>query len=1072
MPDAPRSFDAEAALRPLKAFQRRTVEYVFRRFYQDAETTKQFLVADEVGLGKTMVARGVIARTIERLWNSVDRIDIVYVCSNQAIAAQNINRLNVLGQEAISLPTRMTLLPLQLRGERNLAQNKVNFISLTPGTTFDLRSSTGVVPERAFIFRLLEGSVDPRRGLYNLLQVGAGDDNWKRIVDDTTLDGIDPKLIDNFRSGVAADAALLEGLRSLCGKFHWRRERYPDDFTTARNALIGKLRSKLSHTCVSALQPDLIIMDEFQRFNELLHGDHDAAILAQELFNYSDQQGNSARTLLLSATPYRMLTLSSDNQEEGDHYRDFLETLSFLFGRDRGKDIARELSLEMGQFRKALLNLPDGKTEAVARRASIETQLRQVIARTERVASTTDQDSMVRELPMPVSVEPEDLRQARAVATIARVADAPEIVEYWKSAPYLLNFMRDYALKDALKSKGRAGNPALVDAIAGARPSCLDRSSLNGYLPLAPANGRMRALIEEVFADSLEQQLWLPPSLPYYARTEGSSARPTKALVFSSWSMVPDAVAAILSYEAERRMGAGETGGGYFDQHTSRPIQFRDTQGRLSNMRALLLFYPSPAIAAGADPLEIVAASPTLPSYEEMRAALARRLQPLLTTLQASADQTAPADTWEWAGPAVLDALAGNRALAWMQQPEGLASLNNEEAYPGHIAELCRAAQSGRVGGVVPGQALELLVDLALGSPAICALRALRRVAPELAWDDPILLTEASRIAWGFRTLYNQRETVALLRRESGERYWHGVIKRAALDNLQAVLDEYVHCLVEAEGLSAAPPPARVQGLGKAIHAVLSLRPSQIEVDDPQIRERKVDVGTFTLRGRFAMRLADYRDDEGTVERFSSVRDAFNSPFRPFVLATTSIGQEGLDFHPYCHRIYHWNLPRNPVDLEQREGRIHRYKSHAVRLNLADAQAAAIRTSITTQEAPADPWATMFAAARAATSLDSDLVPYWICEGATKIERRVPTLPFSSEVARLTWLKKSVAVYRLAFGQPRQDDLLEYLRSLSEHLSTEDLEALQIRLAPPEAATAIKLEAGLSSPTFHATESK
>ena len=35
MPDAPGSFDAEAALRPLRAFQRRTVEYVFRRFYKD-----------------------------------------------------------------------------------------------------------------------------------------------------------------------------------------------------------------------------------------------------------------------------------------------------------------------------------------------------------------------------------------------------------------------------------------------------------------------------------------------------------------------------------------------------------------------------------------------------------------------------------------------------------------------------------------------------------------------------------------------------------------------------------------------------------------------------------------------------------------------------------------------------------------------------------------------------------------------------------------------------------------------------------------------------------------------------
>jgi len=32
----------------------------------------------------------------------------------------------------------------------------------------------------------------------------------------------------------------------------------------------------------------------------------------------------------------------------------------------------------------------------------------------------------------------------------------------------------------------------------------------------------------------------------------------------------------------------------------------------------------------------------------------------------------------------------------------------------------------------------------------------------------------------------------------------------------------------------------------------------------------------------------------------------------------------------------------------------------------------------------------------------------------------VPLLPYSREVARPKWLKKSVAVYRLAFGQPRQ----------------------------------------------------
>ena len=43
----------------------------------------------------------------------------------------------------------------------------------------------------------------------------------------------------------------------------------------------------------------------------------------------------------------------------------------------------------------------------------------------------------------------------------------------------------------------------------------------------------------------------------------------------------------------------------------------------------------------------------------------------------------------------------------------------------------------------------------------------------------------------------------------------------------------------------------------------------------------------------------------------------------------------------------------------------------------------------------------------------------------------------------------SIAVYRLAFGQPRQDNLMEYLRRLREDLSAEDLEALQIRLTPP-----------------------
>ena len=61
-------------------------------------------------------------------------------------------------------------------------------------------------------------------------------------------------------------------------------------------------------------------------------------------------------------------------------------------------------------------------------------------------------------------------------------------------------------------------------------------------------------------------------------------------------------------------------------------------------------------------------------------------------------------------------------------------------------------------------------------------------------------------------------------------------------------------------------------------------------------------------------------------------------------------------------------------------------------------------------------------------------------------------LPFSREIELLKKLKGSVAAYRLAFGQPRQDDLLAYLERLtkSDALPQAELAALQIRLEPPE----------------------
>jgi hypothetical protein len=1031
-------YSAAAALGPLKAFQRRTVDHAFARLFTDSDRTRQFLVADEVGLGKTMVARGVIARTIELLQGSVQRIDIVYVCSNGAIAQQNLARLNVVGDGAQSLPTRLTLLPLQLGGDRGLRRNRVNFISLTPGTTFDLKSSTGTARERALILRILSGLIHPAEGAHRLFQVTSRDPGWKAARAEVDGQEIDETIAAGFRDRVIAEPGLPDELSAMAEG--WAADPAPDvPMQQRRDRAIARLRGLLARECVAALQPDLVILDEIQRFHDLLHGQSKAAELARHLFDYVDSDGNETRTLLLSATPYRMLTLAEDAPEEGEHHKDFLEVMRFLFGRNEGQRRAEELGAEMRRFRRAILALPDSFDEARATRQGIEARLSRVIARTERVAETAERDAMVREVADPVELRPDDLREARAIAEVAAAAGAPGTLEYWKSAPYLLSFMRGYKLRNRLDEQDRAPSPRLRAAIRAARPFQLDRAAVDAYRPIAPNNGRMRALAETAFDGDMARRLWVPPSLPYFGSRIGAS----KALVFSSWSMVPDAIAALLSHEAERRMGMGGDGHGYFDyQSISRPIQFREVQGRLAGLRALLLVCPSPTLAAAADPLAIVRADGAPPDHAGQRSAVMQRLEPLARALAAAQEPGEREVTWDWVGPAWLDQRRVPAITAWMNGE--LRLQGNEEAWGAHIGQLATTAAADRLSGSADeGEILGHLADVALGSPATCALRALSRVVPSLPLDAPAMLSAAASIGMGFRTLFNQPESKALLRGADDEHYWHAVLRFCAENDLQAVLDEYVHILLEAEGLQGHAPETVLARLAETMVAALSLRPAQIDVDHVGVRRGRLVHGTFRMRGRFAMRLAPHGEDETGEQRTGLVRVAFNSPFRPFVLASTSVGQEGLDFHPYCHRLVHWNLPSNPVDLEQREGRVHRYKSHAIRLNLAAARGDAVRS-----DPEPDPWAAMFGAARLAARSDSDLEPYWLCDGKTKVERRVLTLPYSRETTRLAWLKRSLAIYRLAFGQPRQDDFLAWLARIGETLSPDEMAELQIRLRP------------------------
>lgn len=47
---------------------------------------------------------------------------------------------------------------------------------------------------------------------------------------------------------------------------------------------LPKANASLAEVCLSALEPDLVILDEFQRFKSLFDGDDDASLLAKPIY--------------------------------------------------------------------------------------------------------------------------------------------------------------------------------------------------------------------------------------------------------------------------------------------------------------------------------------------------------------------------------------------------------------------------------------------------------------------------------------------------------------------------------------------------------------------------------------------------------------------------------------------------------------------------------------------------------------------------------------------------------------------------------------------------------------------
>ena len=718
----------ERVLSGLKDFQRRTAEYAFGRLYASEGSTRRFLIADEVGLGKTLVAAGVVAQTIDHLRaEGVPRIDVIYICSNQAIARQNVDRIKSrLSIETRPLAQRITLLPYRL----GTLDQSVNLIALTPGTSFGSASAEGVAEERVILFRMLTrawGDLGPdaRRVFQGGLASVARFQEYESWI---PCHPIDDSIVRQFGKSVGGPGSDLHSefvsVRDLLAAGN------DPDAWGVRSQFVSKLRRLLAHSCLDALEPDLVVLDEFQRFRELLNPRTTSGELAQRLFEYEDEH-TKVRTLLLSATPYKMYTLSHETDD--DHHRDFLRTVEFLQGPE-GSVASLEKSLR--QFRAALplaASVDETAAEALDRlskhRDSVQSELLRVMSRTERRGRESGGDPMLEIADNAVELSVEDVEAYLGAREVAAAVDAPGVMEYWKSTPYLLSFMDNYQLSDRLRATVEAeSDGAAARLVSSGKGLQVDRRSMEERRDIGGGNGRMRSLLGDLEDGHLYELLWLPPSLPLYSLgSDFERARSsTKRLAFSAWTMVPRAIAALTSYEAERRFVP--------DPERARRYEAQLLGIAVNSYSLFSLLTPSSALADAGDPLHY---PPT--NASGLLEAVRERLRPEVKEMITDAPvEGAPQEIWYAVAPLLLAGESPD-SLHWLHGPPAVGG--GDEAGESTLWQTLAARVLSGLSdpsklGRPPGDLLDVMAALATGSPANAALRALSRISSTSPTDD------------------------------------------------------------------------------------------------------------------------------------------------------------------------------------------------------------------------------------------------------------------------------------------------------------------------------------------------
>jgi len=992
----------------LAEFQSAAVDTICDRL-TDRSGSRRFLLADEVGLGKTVVARGVIEDLLRRRRGRA--LVVVYLCSNSEIADQNRTKL-----APKAAPSIRRITQLAWNGNNNDA---LQLYSFTPGTS--LSEGTGLAWERQLLLFLAHRVLrqDIRKGKWrDYFRCGAGPERWKDATRFRALRlEFNRKLRSDLQQRIAVEwrrSAEIDGktvvlsdvLRDEVDEFN------PDDADSRRrrNRIVGLLRTAAQRVLLDGLSPDLVILDEVQRFRAVIEEAGSKKSIAARLFE------RNPAVLILSATPYRMLSL--DHESQG-HYDEFLDTVRFLFG-DRGKVEVHSLRDDLKAFRERLdvgAFLQGNDASLLELRSRIETRLRKVICRTERNAYIQDHSKVIQEIrpkggafAIPQQPEVVDFIRLRKFL-LDKVDTSQHITEYWKSCPAPFTFMdAQYAPMAAAKRKKAVVPSGVVEL-----PSKLRE--------LPPRNLRFRELFQAVFgaADTPWKYLWTRPSYTYYRDEFFEDADPVKMLVFSGWRFVPKAIALLTSHEAEQRIAPR---GRLWEAEDRPPLRFTEK----GSYHIFDLCFPSPMLAQLVEPSSF--------AYEELtsKQVLKRTRKALKESLTKAGVVIADTNRSPlWQVVARLEKYKSTFVHVQLKQSSSYQGVDTTERFEEHVDAFVDWMNDDEPLRISEKR-LTHLARIVAFSPAIALLRAFWSTFPSTKGQVP---TGVVDLCFGaLRSYFNRRTVRAIIERSASESrsYVRAAIQYCERAHFQAVADEYLY--VGKNVLQRNTPGEMAEHVSRVLSIGTGSPNINMITDTGRLRQDQ-----FARRAHFALAFGeDIKADQGSPleksgpSRKTAVREAFNSPFWPFVLATTSVGQEGLDFHLFCRDIVHWNLPSNPVDLEQREGRINRFDALAIRRSIAK-EWPIKRLAGTPTAVPLSFWEHVFYAvgnAPDAQRYKHGLYPHWVFEPRSGqvecIRRHLFFYADSQDASRYEILKERLALYRLVFGQPRQQDLLDRIQ--------------------------------------------